>query len=161
MRALSVLSLKDNRLLPHGKILSEMVATNTMLKELDLSSNTWMNDYGEHQGDGPGFAQELTVGIRDNRALSVLNLASNSIGKVVLPDGWKQTDYTEWTHSDGSKVAANPGGKPKGVVALANAIPDMGALTKLDISNQVDMFGNGGLGAEGAKYLAGALKDHP
>ena len=48
-----------------------------------------------------------------------------------------------------------------GVVALANAIPDMGAFTSLDISNQVDEDGEGGLGAEGAKCLAEALKDHP
>jgi hypothetical protein len=33
-------------------------------------------------------------------------------------------------------------------------------LTSLDISNQVDEDGDGGLGAEGAKYLAEALKDH-
>jgi hypothetical protein len=73
--------LKDNRLLTAeaGEILSDMVATNTVLKELDLSSNNWMNDYGEHQGDGPGFAQELAVGIRDNGALTSLNLSSNKL----------------------------------------------------------------------------------
>jgi hypothetical protein len=36
----------------------------------------------------------------------------------------------------------------------------MGALTSLDISNQVDKYGRGGIGAEGAKHLAAALKDH-
>jgi hypothetical protein len=36
----------------------------------------------------------------------------------------------------------------------------MRALTSLDISNQVDVDGNGGLGTEGAKHLAEALKDH-
>jgi hypothetical protein len=36
----------------------------------------------------------------------------------------------------------------------------MGALTSLDISNQVDWQGGGGIGAKGAKYLAEALKDH-
>jgi hypothetical protein len=73
-RALSVLSLKDNRLLTTeaGKILSDMVAANTVLKELDLSSNNWTNDYGETQGYGPGFAQELAVGIRDNGAISTV-----------------------------------------------------------------------------------------
>jgi hypothetical protein len=69
--ALSVLSLKDNRLLTAaaGKVLSGMVATSTALKELDVSSNiqkscrTW-------QGDGPGFAQELAIGLKENGALS-------------------------------------------------------------------------------------------
>ena len=47
-------------------------------------------------------------------------------------------------------------------VLVANEISDMGALTSLDISNQVDEEdGKGGLGAEGAKCLAKALKDHP
>jgi hypothetical protein len=30
----------------------------------------------------------------------------------------------------------------------------------LDISNQVDQYGGGGIGAEGAKNIAEALKDH-
>jgi hypothetical protein len=68
--ALSTLSLKDNRLLTAeaGKILSDMLAANTVLKELDLSSNRWY-DRG-WKGDGPGFAQQLAVGIKDNGALS-------------------------------------------------------------------------------------------
>jgi Ran GTPase-activating protein (RanGAP) involved in mRNA processing and transport len=79
MRALSVLSLKDNRLLTAeaGRILSDMVATNTVLKELDLSSNNWQDGYGRLQGDGPGFARELAVGIRDNGALSTFTFSGD------------------------------------------------------------------------------------
>jgi hypothetical protein len=138
--ALLVLSLKDNRLATKesGKALAQALASNSTLKELDVSSNNWMEygTYGRFMGDGPGFAQELAVGIKDNGALSVLNLASNGIGEMVLPDGWRKTESgrkPEWTHSDGSKVTANPG-KPEGVIALATAIPDMRALTKLNIS---------------------------
>jgi hypothetical protein len=47
-----------------------------------------------------------------------------------------------------------------GVIALADVIPEMGALTSLDVSNQADEDGDCGLGAEGAKHLAEALKDH-
>jgi hypothetical protein len=36
----------------------------------------------------------------------------------------------------------------------------MGALTSLDISSQADWQGRGGIGVEGAKHLAEALKDH-
>jgi hypothetical protein len=80
MRALSVLSLKDNRLLTAeaGNVLSNMVATNTVLKELDLSSNNWMTSQ-IMKGDGPGFTRELAVGIKDNGALSVLSLAKNGL----------------------------------------------------------------------------------
>jgi hypothetical protein len=71
--ALSSLVMKDNKLLTAeaGKILSEMLATNTVLKELDLSSNNWKQygTAGDLMGDGPGFAQELAVGISDNGAL--------------------------------------------------------------------------------------------
>jgi hypothetical protein len=77
--ALSVLSLKSNCLCNKeaGKVLAEMLAANTVLKELDLSDNRGSGVY-----DGPGFAQELAVGIRDNWALSLLKLTDNSIGKV-------------------------------------------------------------------------------
>jgi hypothetical protein len=75
MRALSVLSLKDNSLCNKeaGRALSEMLAGNTVLKELDVSLNSYYNC------DGAGFAQELAVGLGDNGALSLLDLASNCL----------------------------------------------------------------------------------
>jgi hypothetical protein len=53
-----------------------MLAANTVLKELDVSDNRGSGAY-----DGPGFAQELSAGIRDNGAISSLNLAKNSLSK--------------------------------------------------------------------------------
>jgi hypothetical protein len=78
--ALTTLILKDNKLLTPeaGKVLSDMLAANTMLKELDVSSSNW-KWRGQMQGDGPGFAKELAVGISDNGALTSLNLSSNDI----------------------------------------------------------------------------------
>jgi hypothetical protein len=52
---------------------------------------------------------------------------------MVLPGGWRQTDEYEWTHTDGSKAMADPS-KPDGIIALANAIPGMGALTSLNLA---------------------------
>jgi Ran GTPase-activating protein (RanGAP) involved in mRNA processing and transport len=81
--ALSVLSLKDNSLCNReaGKFLSEMLAVNTVLKVLDVSSNqSPANDFSAR--DGPGFAQELAVGLSDNGALSLLNLTDNCIGEA-------------------------------------------------------------------------------
>ena len=53
-----------------GKALAQALASNSTLKELDVSDN-WEG------GDGPGFAQELAIGIKDNGALTSLDLASN------------------------------------------------------------------------------------
>ena len=67
-----MLVLKNNRLLTAeaGKVLSDMLATNTVLKVLDLSSNNWKERFcGDLMGDGPGFAKELAVGISGNGAL--------------------------------------------------------------------------------------------
>ena len=53
-----------------GKALADALAANTVLTELNLSSNFLK----------PEFARELSVGIRDNRAMTSLNLASNGLG---------------------------------------------------------------------------------
>jgi hypothetical protein len=68
-----------------------------------------------------------------------------------------------WFNGPNGEVeqALPPGAKPIGIIAIANVIKDMRVLTYLDISNQADKYGHGGLGAEDAKCLAGALKDHP
>jgi hypothetical protein len=91
-----VLSLKDNRLLTTeaGKILSDMVATNTVLKELDLSSNNW--GAFDLKGDGPGFAQELAVGIRDNGAISQFTFSGDDCGSkpVTMEISMTEADFS-------------------------------------------------------------------
>jgi hypothetical protein len=80
---LRTLILKGNKLLTKeaGKALAQALAGNSVLAELDVSGNNWLDRrYGSLRGDGPGFAQELAVGIRDNGALTSLNLASNRLG---------------------------------------------------------------------------------
>jgi hypothetical protein len=75
---------------------------------------------------------------KDNGALSVLNLASNNLGELVLPQGWTKVIKADWsveyTHTDGTKQDQHPG-KPAGIIALASAIPDMGALTSLNLAS--------------------------
>jgi hypothetical protein len=77
--ALLVLSLKENGLGTKevGKVLGEMLKANSVLKELDLSSNYVNTHYG---GDGPGFAQGVAAGTSDNGAMTSLNLALNGLG---------------------------------------------------------------------------------
>jgi hypothetical protein len=84
--ALSVLSLKKNGLgtKEAGKVLGEMLKANTVLKELDLSDNVPLRG-----GDSVGFAQELAAGIKDNGAMTGLNLAENFICMHGIMDGIK------------------------------------------------------------------------
>jgi hypothetical protein len=82
--ALTKLILKDNRLATAeaGKILSDMLAANTVLKELDVSSNCWDVEFVWDQagGNGPDFAREISKGLSDNGALIKLDISSNAIG---------------------------------------------------------------------------------
>jgi hypothetical protein len=69
-------SLKDNSLCNKDawKARSEMMASNTVLKGLDVSENSYSNNC-----DGAGFAQELAVGLGDNGALTKLDISRNAI----------------------------------------------------------------------------------
>jgi Ran GTPase-activating protein (RanGAP) involved in mRNA processing and transport len=157
MGALSVLSLKDNSLCNReaGKALSEMLAVNTVLKVLDVSSNR--SAFDNSACDGPGFAEELAVGLSDNGALSSLNLASTNLGQLVLPEGWTEkkggfmnASVIGSQHTGGTDQTEHPG-KPEGIIAIAAAIPDMRALSILSLENN-------SLGVDGGKALAEGLK---
>jgi hypothetical protein len=94
--------------------------------------------------------------IRDNGAMTVLNLASNKLGELVLPEGWTKTGGgfsgpIVFKHADGREQKEDPGSKPEGIIAIANAIPDMGAMTSLNLASNR-------LRAEGAKIVAEAIK---
>jgi Ran GTPase-activating protein (RanGAP) involved in mRNA processing and transport len=157
-RALSVLSLKDNRLLTAeaGKILSDMVATNTVLKELDLSSNGWKNSLGCLQGDGPGFAQELAVGIRDNGTLSKLVMRQNNYqgaesGKAFSDMLAQNTVLKELDLSTQKNSVLEYALDAAFVKEFAVGIKDNVALLSLHLANN-------SLYAEGTKLLAEVLK---
>jgi hypothetical protein len=90
--------------------------------------------------------------------LTSLNLADNSLGEMVeglLPDGWKSKDDDDaapWLRiEDGHEQDEHPNAKPEGIIAIANAIKDMGALTLLNLSSNQ-------LKAEGGKIVAEAIK---
>jgi hypothetical protein len=89
------------------------------------------------------------------RVMTALNVANNNIGELVLPEGWANgyvSGKRGYTHSHGREQLAPPAGsKPEGVIALANVIPGMRAMTSLNLaSNMID--------SEGAKHVAGAMK---
>ena len=111
MGALEKLLLDNNALATKeaGKALAEALAANSSLKELGVSDNLWDNydDWGKIRGDGPGFARELAAGVSASRALTSLNVSSNSLGGHWVVRGCKKKWISDMT----------------GVKALAAAIP--------------------------------------
>jgi hypothetical protein len=95
--ALSVLSLKDNRLATKegGKALAQALASNSTLKELDVSSNNWQS-FGRWEGDGSGFAQELAVGIKDNGAILQCTFSGDGEGNepVTMETSMVEADFS-------------------------------------------------------------------
>jgi Ran GTPase-activating protein (RanGAP) involved in mRNA processing and transport len=153
MGALTKLCLKNNIMLTKdaGKALASALARNSVLTELDVSSQA-----GCSLDDGPGFGQELAVGISDNGAMTSLDISSNSIGICDgddLPEGWTYDGYYNlYCHKDHGDQSSPPAGaKLRGIIAIADAIPDMRALTNIDISSNC-------LYAAGTKVIAEALK---
>jgi hypothetical protein len=72
-------------------------------------------------------------------------LANNKLGELVPPAGWKSVakysdgSGTKYIHNDGREQDDPPAGsKPEGIIAIANAIPDMGALSKLIFGGDYD-----------------------
>jgi Leucine-rich repeat (LRR) protein len=159
MGALSFLNLSENNMhgADAGKALGNALAANTVLKELVLSGGK-----DRHGRPVPhmtiAFMKAFTPGLSDNGALTSLNLANNSLGELVPPEGWtKKTGGIGsgspifFKHADGREQKQDPGSKPEGIIAIASAIPDMGALTSLNLSSN-------DLKAEGAKIVAKAIK---
>jgi Leucine-rich repeat (LRR) protein len=80
-RALTRLDISKNALFngdgtPAGKAISDMLAANSTLKELDVSSSA---QYRTASKGGPSFAQAISVGIRDNGALTSLDISDNNL----------------------------------------------------------------------------------
>ena len=75
--------------------------------------------------------------------MTSLNISTNNIGALVLPDGWTEDGFIVKTykHSNGREQKEHPG-KPEGVIALADAIKTNGALVKFTISGD-QYFDNG------------------
>jgi hypothetical protein len=70
-----------------------MLAQNTILKELDLSSQAWST----HSSLDAVFAKEFAVGLRDNGAMTSLNPASNMLyaeGARIVAEAIKVTKCT-------------------------------------------------------------------
>jgi hypothetical protein len=152
MGALTSLDMSDNVLgcEEAGQALGDMLATNSTLQQLNLSNNFITS------GSATKFAQALSIGLRDNRALLFLDISDNNIGTSWNLNPAYETNPDEeykYKSTDGGGQDEEPAGElgPIGVIAVANAIKDMAALTSLNFSSNY-------LQAEGAKVLAEAIK---
>jgi hypothetical protein len=139
MGALTSLNLSKNGMqgAEAGKALGDALATNTVLKELDLSGQPKTSICYAKPNMDVAFVKVFAPGLSDNGALTSLDISSNSIGVWTLPHGWEKHPTLPQYRSPDGKVqdTAPEGSKPEGIIAIANAIPGMRALIKLDISS--------------------------
>jgi hypothetical protein len=99
------------------------------------------------QGLGPGDTVLIANDISDMGALSSLNLALNHLTRGTLkPMNAPCISEKQWANQESSYKR-----NTEGLIALANAIPDMGVLTSLNLSSNY-------LEAEGGKIVAEAIK---
>jgi hypothetical protein len=109
-------------------------------------------------GSGGAIIVAAWISHKDNGAMTKLDMSKNyfagaAAGKVI-GDMLTSNSTLKGLDLSGCRIDS---GAAKGI---SKGLAGNGALTSLDISNQRDRWRNGGIGAEGAKYLAEALKDH-
>jgi hypothetical protein len=130
-----------------------MLTANSTLTDLDVSDNR------KGAGlDGPAkFVKELAIGLRNNRALSSVNVLFNNIG---TEQAWALANILK-EHATLKSLCGNTGneteldmnGKMHGVgdaIMLVAEIIDNRAMTSLNLASSK-------LGVEGAKILAACL----
>ena len=93
-----------------GKLLSDMIAQNSVLKELNIAGNC---KYGSD--DGPGFAKEFAVGLGTNGAMAKFTFS----GMVGSREGPPVTVETSMTEADFSKKKLGA----SGAIMLAAFLP--------------------------------------
>jgi hypothetical protein len=137
MRALTKLVLRNNRLATAeaGEALGEALKGNTVLNELDISSNGWSARWGEVRPDGPGFAEKISKGLAGNGALSKLDASDNSMF------GWNnKTGVTAWAAALKASTSitelslAKNGMRGDDAKIFADGIRDNGAMTSLNLA---------------------------
>jgi Ran GTPase-activating protein (RanGAP) involved in mRNA processing and transport len=130
-----------------GKALAGALKCNSAITELNIADNDLANS-----GTVMSGITALADAIPDMGALTKIDISKNSLqsnGCKALAKGLKGNHViTELSLADNNLARY---GNMSGVIALADAIPDMGSLLYFDIS------GNG-LKAEGGKILAEAIK---
>jgi Ran GTPase-activating protein (RanGAP) involved in mRNA processing and transport len=153
--ALEKLLMADNGIATKeaGEALGQALASNTVLKELDVSNNARYTF-----NDGPAFATALADGVRANGALVKFDISNNKLcakGTKLVTEALKGNQIMTEISISGNYMTYNGSsyGDMSGVIAISTAIPTMGALTSLNLSRN-------SLKSEGAKHVAEAIKHH-
>jgi hypothetical protein len=145
-RALLKLSLANNFLATKsnatgaGQALAEMLKGNSVLKELDVSANAPSG----YQVDGPAFAVAISQGLSDNGALTSLDISENDLwaeGTKLLAKALKSNQIMTALNISSNRMTSDGNGNlgdMSGVAALADAMPGMGASTKLIFGGDED-----------------------
>ena len=138
--ALSVLFVQSNNLhADGGKALAKGLKGNTGITELDISSN-YLGVASNYEPDMSGVIA-LADAIPDMGAMTKFDISSNEIraeGGKALAEGLKGNQVITELNFSGNILGYNSNGgtDTSGIVAIADIIPGMGALTKLDISSK-------------------------
>jgi hypothetical protein len=157
MRALLVLSLKDNGLGTEegGKVVVGILKGNSVLQELDLSGNSVY----PASDNSPKFVVALSPGLADNGAISSVNVLGNSIGVEqaqeliqILQAKDKLTTLCGFSGDETELDLSNKNLSAGCAVLVANEISDMRALSALFLSK------NGIIKREVGTVLADMLK---
>jgi hypothetical protein len=139
-RALSTLVMRQNNIngAEAGKAFADMLAQNTVLKELDLSSQK-VGYYGVALD--AAFAKAFAVGIIGNGTVSSINLLKNSIPVEqaqelvkIMQAKEKLTTLCGLSKEETELDFSNQNLSAGDVVLIANDISEMNGLTKLNIS---------------------------
>jgi hypothetical protein len=157
--ALTTLDISNNGIASKqaGEVLGEMLSTNVVLKELNLSSNH-PNSWGSDTNPGPDFAQGISRGLSDNGAISSVNLLKNRIpmeqAKALASILKEHPTLKSLCGNSGDETELDMSGKEIGVdgaIMLAPEIAGNRALTSLNLSSN-------DIRAEGAKIVKAAVE---
>jgi hypothetical protein len=144
MRALSTLifggDTYNGKFLGYGKYeqITPVPATLGSMTEADFSN--------KHLGPGDACIISAWISHRDNGTMTKLDISSNDLraeGGKALAAGLKGNQVITELNISGNMLGKNSGSgddTSAGVIAIADAIPDMGALSELDAACN-DMFG--------------------
>jgi hypothetical protein len=113
-----------------GKALGDALAGNTVLKELDLSGSRYYPNMDIE------FVKAFTPGLSDNGAMTKFDISSNDIraeGGKALAEGLKGNQAIKELNFSGNNLGynSNDDSDTSGIIAIADVIPGMGALSKL------------------------------
>jgi Ran GTPase-activating protein (RanGAP) involved in mRNA processing and transport len=144
--ALSILNMSKNDMQGSGagKALGDALATNTVLKKLDLSGQPATSIWDARPNIDVAFVKAFAPGLSDNGAMTRLDISKNNIrdtGCKALAEALTGNQVMKELNVASNQLTLKADAKSyndldmSGVTALADAIKDMRALTKLDISN--------------------------